>query len=131
MTMHPKVDVLIIFYICPKKAVLKNKFKFDHSLVFHCIRLLFPHRNSLNFTITIFLYIFCLSHRKTCWIMSMDNVGLKICLLGISNFMITLTFFPWCKPKWSWGRVQQPITNLVHTKLSIIVVIDEFCDELQ
>ena len=45
--------------------------------------------------------LFCLSHRKTRWIMSMDNVGLKICLLGTSNFMITLTFIPWCKPKWS------------------------------
>ena len=26
--------------------------------------------------------LFCLSHRKTRWTMSLDNVGLKICLLG-------------------------------------------------
>ena len=31
----------------------------------------------------------------------MNNVGLKICILGTSNSMVTLTFFPWCKPKWS------------------------------
>jgi hypothetical protein len=28
------------------------------------------------------------------WIISVDNVGLKLCLLGISNSMITPTFFP-------------------------------------
>jgi hypothetical protein len=26
-------------------------------------------------------HLFCLSHRKICWIMLVDNVGLKICLL--------------------------------------------------
>ena len=35
------------------------------------------------------------------WIILVDNVGLKTCLLGI---MITLTFFPWCKPKWSQDK---------------------------
>ena len=43
--------------------------------------------------------LFCLSHRKTRWAMSMDYLGLKICVLGTSTFMITLTFFPWCKLK--------------------------------
>ena len=38
---------------------------------------------------------------KIHWTMSVDNVGLKLCLLGILNSMVTLTFFPWCKPKWS------------------------------
>jgi hypothetical protein len=33
------------------------------------------------------------SHRKIRWAMSMDNVGLEICLLGTSNSMVTLTFF--------------------------------------
>ena len=33
----------------------------------------------------LFEHLFGLSHRKTCWTMSMDNVGLKICLLGASN----------------------------------------------
>ena len=39
-------------------------------------------------------HLFCLSHRKTRWTMSMDSVSIKICLLGTLNFMITLTFFP-------------------------------------
>ena len=43
----------------------------------------------------------CLSHRKTHWTMSTDNEGLTICLLKTSNFMDTMTFFPWCKPKQS------------------------------
>ena len=46
-------------------------------------------------------HLFCLYHHKTYWTMSVDNLGFKICLLGISNFMVTLTVFPWCKPKWS------------------------------
>ena len=45
MTMHQKMDVLIIiFNICPKKAVLREKerkIKLDHSLVFSCLHLLF------------------------------------------------------------------------------------------
>ena len=36
---------------------------------------------------------------KIHWTMSVDNVGLKICLL--ETFMVTLVLFPWCKPKWS------------------------------
>ena len=32
-------------------------------------------------------------HHKTHWTMSMDNVGLKICLWGTSNSMVTLTNF--------------------------------------
>ena len=48
----------------------------------------------------------CRSHRKTCWSMYVDNVGHMyvdnvMCLLWTSNSMVTLTFFPWCKPKWS------------------------------
>jgi hypothetical protein len=46
-------------------------------------------------------HLFCLSHRKTHWTMSVDYVGLQICLLGTSTSMVTLTFFLWCKPKWS------------------------------
>ena len=40
-------------------------------------------------------YLFGLSHRKTSWIMIVDNVGLKIGLLGTLSSMITLTFFFW------------------------------------
>ena len=38
-------------------------------------------------------HLFCLSRRKTPWTMSVDNVGLKICLLGTSNFMAHRHFF--------------------------------------
>ena len=44
-------------------------------------------------------HLFCLSHRKTRWTMSVDFVGLKICLVGTSTSMVTLILFPWCKPK--------------------------------
>ena len=44
---------------------------------------------------------FCRTHCKTCWTMIVDNVGLKLGLLGTSSSMITLTSFPWSKPKWS------------------------------
>ena len=45
-------------------------------------------------------HVFGLSHRKTHWTMSVDDVGLKICLWGTSNSMVTLTFFPQCRRKW-------------------------------
>ena len=37
-------------------------------------------------------HLFCLSHHKTRWTMLVDYVGLKICLLGTSTYMVTLTF---------------------------------------
>jgi hypothetical protein len=46
-------------------------------------------------------HLFCLSHHKTRWTILVNNVGLKICLLGTLNSMVTVTFFPWCKPKLS------------------------------
>ena len=110
--MHPKVNVLILFNICLKSAVLKEKkFKFDHSFVFSCLHLLFPQNNyiqnlSKQYFPTmgpcLFLpkHLFCLPRHKTQWTMLVDSARLKICLLGTSNFMVTLTFFPWCKLKW-------------------------------
>ena len=49
-------------------------------------------------------HLFCLPHRKTYWTMSMDNASLKICVLGTSSSMVTLTFFGWYKAKWSWDE---------------------------
>ena len=46
-------------------------------------------------------HLFYLSHCKTRSTMSVDNVGLKTCLLGTSNSMVTLTCFPRYKPTWS------------------------------
>ena len=49
-------------------------------------------------------HLFCLSHPKTCWTVLVDNVGLQICLLGTLTSIITLTFFPRCKPKQSLDK---------------------------
>ena len=95
--------------ICAKRAILK-KIKFDHSLVFIFSSpqksfLIVYIINIISFAMGTCLFqlehLFCLSHHKTCWSMSVDTISLKICLLETLNFMITLTFFPWCKPKWS------------------------------
>ena len=45
-------------------------------------------------------HLFCLSHHKTHWTMSLDNVSPKIYMLGTSNSMVTLKDFPRCQPKW-------------------------------
>ena len=43
--------------------------------------------------------------------MSVDNVGLKTCLLGTSNLMITLTIVSLVSTEVVPGRIQQPIPN--------------------
>ena len=48
-------------------------------------------------------------HRKSGWTMLVDNVRLEICLLGTSNSMVTVTFFPWCNPKWSRVRIRRAV----------------------
>jgi hypothetical protein len=50
--------------------------------------------------------------RKTYWTMSVDNVGLRICLLGTFNYMVTLKRFPWCQLKWSWDEFLHAITKV-------------------
>jgi hypothetical protein len=57
-------------------------------------------------------HLFCLSYCKTCWIMSVDNVDLIICLSMSLNSIVTLTFYPWCKPKWSWNEFTNHFTGL-------------------
>ena len=100
--------------ICPKRAVFKKKSLtiLLSCLLLSCLHLLYPEKDFRSrFIIAIFL---CHVHLpfstralvlpltlQTDWTMSMDNVGPRICLLGTSNSMITLTFWPWCNPKWS------------------------------
>ena len=114
--MHQKMDVLILFYFkCPKWAFFWKKKKsyrksnFDHFVVFVfsspknvSLKKMY-HNISLPWVLAFFLpkHLFCVSHRETCWTMSVDNVGLNICLSEILNSMVTLTSFPWHKPKWS------------------------------
>ena len=117
----PKVNVLIFFYYV-QKGSFEKKIKFDYSFVFSWLHPLFPNKNfkkvyynniSLPWTLASFFFLlehlFCLSQRKTCQTMSMNNVGLKLCLLGTLNSIITLTFFPWCKLKWSWDELNNQL----------------------
>ena len=57
------------------------------------------------------MHLFCFSHCKTRWTMSLDNASLQICLFETSNCMLTFTFYPWCKPKWSQDEFQQLVAN--------------------
>ena len=60
-------------------------------------------------------HLFCLSHCKIRWTMSVDNVGLKIQLLGTSNSMVTLTFF--LGVKWSGPRTSSTINHIFYRTL--------------
>ena len=55
-------------------------------------------------------HLFCLSHHKTCWTLSEDNVVLYH-HLGTSKSMVSQTFFPWCKPKWSHDEFNSQSQN--------------------
>ena len=114
------------------------------SLVFHFSS---PKKNSLeiyydNFSMPcmgpcLFLLenLFCLSHRKTHWTMFVDNVGLRICLLGTLNSMVTLTNFSLVSNEVVLGRVQQPIIDftrpwnnfLVHGVKKPLIVFQQGC----
>ena len=108
-----KSECADIFNICPKKAVLENKqfqvwpffylLLSSSSLPLKKFIKIFCNFIALPMGPCLFLleHLFCLSHRKTRWTMSADNVGLKICLLGNSSSPVTLTFSPWCKLKLS------------------------------
>ena len=104
---------VFICNICPKREVLVRK-NINQVWSFFCLLLSLSSlpQASIEFLfITTFLcrgpllflleHLFCLSHRKTRWTMLVDNVGLKLCLLGTLNSMIILTFSPWCNLKWS------------------------------
>ena len=104
--MHEKVNVVIFLIYTQKRKFCKN-FKLGRSLVFSCLHLLFPKKKpseiyyksvSLSWALAFFYY------STSRWTMSMNNVGLKICLLETLNSIITLIFFPWCKPKWSLDK---------------------------
>ena len=89
---------LIFIFSSPKHVSLKKyynniKLSWSHALCPPKAPLLpLPHQNSLDHA-------------------SVNNVGLKqFVFLGISNCMVTLTFFAWCKPEVIPRQVQQPIT---------------------
>ena len=104
-----KMNVLHFCNICPSREILKKRrSSLTILLSSHVFVFLFPKKSLINHYNNISLpcpclflplHIFCLSHRKTRWTVSLDNVSLQICLLETSNFMITPTFISWCKPK--------------------------------
>ena len=80
------VSSLLVVFSSPKNVSLKMNYNFYFLVMGPCLFLL--------------EHLFCLSNHKTHWTMSVDNVGLQICNFGISNSVLTLTyFFPWCTPK--------------------------------
>ena len=102
------MNELIIFSTYVQKSsferkINKNKIKSDHFLLFFYSRLLFPKKNSVKIYCKNVLchgplpflpkHLFCLSHRKNSLDCVVDNVGLKISLLGTSNSMVTLAFY--------------------------------------
>ena len=106
----PKSGCADFFIYIPEKTVLRKKN--NRFWPFSCLHLLSPqyyfiknYYNNISLSWALAFYLLddlsCLSHRKIRWTMLVDNVGIKVCLFGTSNSMVTLIFFPWCKPKWS------------------------------
>ena len=102
----------VFFNICPKGIVLKKNwvwpffcFLFSSSCLpwknFIASLLLWWYFSEMGTCLFLHEHLFCLSHDKTRWTMLVDDVGFQICLLGTSNSMVTLTFFPQCKLTWS------------------------------
>jgi hypothetical protein len=109
----PWVNVLIILIYAQTYSFEREKY--IQVWPFSC--LLFPKNISLKFyyySISLswalaFFYesisfAFPFENLLDCWTMLVDNVGLQICLFEISNSMVTVTFFPWCKLKWYWDE---------------------------
>ena len=129
MTMHQKVNVLIFFIHAHNGQSWKEKNKI--WALFYFILLLFifssPKRNPFKihysstsppWTLVLFVFptiahLFCLSHCKTRWTMSADNVSLQTYLSRTSNSLIALDMFPLVKTEVVPRRVQQPITNFI------------------
>ena len=91
---------------------IKNKNRFDNSLGFFCLQLLFPSKtfiilfiyNNISLPWALAFFFHSTSFASHCWTMSVYDVGLKACLWGILNSMIILTTQkekkrkePWCK----------------------------------
>ena len=112
-----------IFFYMPRKGNFERKK--NQVRPFSCLCLLFPktHFSAMGPCLFLLEHLFCLSHRKTCWAVLVDNVDLKVRLLGTSNFTVTLTFFPWHKPKWScdeFNNQSQVLQGLGTTSWSMV-----------
>ena len=132
----PKSECVDLFWCVSKKGNFEKekKFKFDHSFVFifsspitfllkKSIRTIILCHGPLPFKKKL-EHLFCFSHRKTRWTMSVGKVGLTIWLLETTNSMVTLTlFFPWCEQKWSqveFNNQSQILQSLGTTTWSMV-----------
>ena len=121
--MHQKVNVLIFLSICSEWVILIF-FQVDHFFVFSYLHFLFPSKNlieknkfhsnnlchgRLPFSTIAPLLPLPLQNPLDHVV---DNVGLKICLLGTSNFMVAMSFCPKCKTKWSWDEFNNQSQSL-------------------
>ena len=121
------MNVLIFLTLRSKKAVLGKREKRGKSLTILLSSLVFifssPWKIHETFIITSFLCLpwapaffyqstsFAPPHRKTHWTMSVNNVGLKICLLGCLKLHGHPNMFSLIWSEVVMGQVQQPITN--------------------
>ena len=127
MTMHQTLNVLNCVIYVQKAQFWKEKIKIKiREWPFYYLFLsssFLPPKIFINFfIITTFLchgpflfkkklkHLFCLSHHNTCWTMSMDNVGLKICLLGVLELHDHSDIFSLVYTEVVPGRIQHPIT---------------------
>ena len=111
--------------MCIKDSFAKHKIKSSLTILLSSSSLP-PRKHSLKYYYNnislpwafIFFYqstSFASPNTKLVWTISVDNKGLKICLLGTSNFVVTLSFFPRCKPKWSRdGSIDNHKFYMVH-----------------
>ena len=101
-----------VYYMSIKENFERKCSRLTILFVFYCLHLLFLKCRLVKiFIIIIFLChgslffyqstYFCFSHCKTHWIMSMDNVGRKICLWSLSLFFsfVWTEVIPWWVPQ--------------------------------
>ena len=77
-------------------------------------KVILHHFSAMGPCLFLLEHLLCLSHRKTRWTMSVDNVGVKICIFG--DFKLhghSNTIFPWCKLKCFWD-VLNIQSNILH-----------------
>ena len=107
--MHQKMNVLIFLQYMPKKGSFEKGKKLTLTILVSSLIFIFssqkkPLKIKKQFSaMDPYLppqeHLFCLSHRKTRWTMSVENVSHRTCILETWNSIVTVTFVPWCKPK--------------------------------
>jgi hypothetical protein len=108
MTMYQKMNVMVFLLIYAQ-------IKFDHSLIFSCLHLLFPPQKyyskylfniSLSWTPAFFYesIFFASPTAKPFGPCQRIMYVLKYVFWGTQTPWSPWHFFPWCKLKWSWDK---------------------------